>query len=193
MKQKTKLTPICLASAVVAASIASSFSGHAQGAIASLSDVAVSGGYDYTIILQNTGSTDLNGFWYGWTDNGNNLPTQPDSSSLGSSLGWDGVLSGNSIQWQNNSGSALSSGDSGTFTFFSTDTPNAITAPPSGESVAYVDTIQFNQDMDGVSTPVFSPALVATPEPSPAALLGLGSLGFLAIRKMVRRRGSSAT
>ncbi len=192
MKQKNKLSSLSLALAVTAGSVISSLQCHAQGAAATISDVAVSGGFDYTIILQNTGSTALNGFWYGWTDGGNNLPSDP--SSLGNTLNWGNALfGGNSIQWQNSSGTTLTPGNSGTFTFFSSDTPSAITAGLSGESVAYVNTIQFNEGMSGVSTPVFSPTLVTTPEPSAAALLGVGSLGFLAIRRLARRHVSSAT
>jgi hypothetical protein len=146
--------------------------GHAQGVLSTISGVAVSGGYDYTILLQNTGSVDLNGFWYGWTFNGNNLPSNP--SDANNSLGWDNELAGNSIIWQNSSGSALASGQTGTFTFFSTDTPTEITTSPSGESFAYVGAVDGSD-----STPVFSPTLVPAPEPSSVALLAVGSACLL--------------
>ncbi|MGA9779653.1 MAG: PEP-CTERM sorting domain-containing protein [Limisphaerales bacterium] len=158
----------------------SAVSGHAQSASATIFDVAVAGGYDYTITLNNTGSISLEDFWYGWTQDGNNLPSDP--SSLGSSLGWSGSLfGGNSVEWQGSSGTALAPGNSATFTFFSASTPTAMTTPPAGESVAYVNGIDFSQNTPGDSTAVFSPTLVATPEPSSIALLAIGSLGLLAV------------
>lgn len=178
--KRLKLNSVCFVLSATAASVLSAVSGHAQSATATISDVAVGGGYDYTITLDNTGTSSLEGFWYGWTLSGNNLPSDP--SNLGSSLGWNSSLfGGNSVQWQGNSGSALAAGNSATFTFFSSSTPTAITTPPSGESVAYVGTIDFSQGSSGDSTPVFSPTLVATPEPSSIALLATGSLGLMAV------------
>ena len=165
-------------------------SSHAQGATATISGVSAGGGlYDYTITLYNTGSTDLNGFWYGWTSYGNNLPSDPISA--GNSLGWDNDLDYNSIEWENNSGTALPSGDSATFTFQSTDTPADITASPSGESVAYSDVYWFGypEGYPGYSTDEFSPTLITVPEPSSAALFTIGiivaagSIRFFSLRR----------
>ena len=154
--------------------LASAVSSRAQGAMATISGTSVPGGFDYTILLQNTDAdTDLNGFWYGWTFSGNNLPSVP--SNAGNSLGWDNNVAGNSIIWQNNTGTPLSPGQTGTFTFFSTDTPTAITTPPSGASVAYVGAV-----LGSANTPDFSPTLVAAPEPSTIALLAVAALGLLA-------------
>lgn len=177
MNKSFKLTAIC--SAIVAAAVlaASTATTHAQGAIATISEVAGGGGtFDYTISLQNTGNVGLNSFWYGWTLGGNNLPSSP--TSPGNSLGWANVLDGNSIMWQNTEGaSALAPGQSANFTFVSTSTLAAITTAPSGESVAYTsDTIQFNQGVAGQSTPVFSPSAAPVPEPSAVALLAMGSV-----------------
>jgi len=164
---------------LVAAGLAvSSISSHAQSASATISDVAVAGGYDYTITLNNTGTYSLQGFWYGWTLSGNNLPSNP--SNAGNSLGWANALDSNSIMWGTSSDTPLAPGQSGTFTFFSSSTPTAIMTPPSGESVAYVHSIDFSQGSAGDSTGVFSPTLVATPEPSLIALLAVGSLGLMA-------------
>ncbi|HZV35674.1 MAG TPA: PEP-CTERM sorting domain-containing protein [Verrucomicrobiae bacterium] len=146
--------------------------------MATISGISAGGSFDYTITLQNTGSLSLNGFWYGWTLGGNNLPSNP--SSAGNSLGWANTLDGNSIMWQNNSGTALAPGASGTFTFVSTSNPTQITTSPSGESVAYVHTIDFSQGSAGDSTGVFSPVLVATPEPSSLAIFAVGLFGLAA-------------
>ena len=164
---------------VVAGLTISAASVNAQSASASIFDVAVAGGYDYTITLHNTGGYNLNSFWYGWTLGGNNLPSNP--SNAGNSLGWNNILDGNSIEWENSSGTALAPGQSGTFTFFSSSTPTAMTTSPAGESVAYVNGIDFSQNAPGDSTPVFSPTLVATPEPSAIAFFIAGSLGLAVI------------
>ncbi|MGH7992405.1 MAG: PEP-CTERM sorting domain-containing protein [Limisphaerales bacterium] len=176
---KSKFNSLCLVLPVITGLALSAVSGHAQSATATISDVAVAGGYDYTITLDNTGTLNLQSFWYGWTQSGNNLPSVP--STAANSLGLDNSVSGNSIEWVNSTGTALTPGNTGSFTFFSSSTPSAITTSPSGESVAYVGGIDFSQGTPGDSTGIFSPTLVATPEPASIALLAIGSLGLLAI------------
>jgi hypothetical protein len=162
---------------VVAGLAAFTLSSHAQSATATISDVEVSGSYDYTIALKNTGSYNLNGFWYGWTANlGNDLPSNP--SSAGNLSGWGNILDGNSIMWANSTGTALAPGQTGIFTFVSTSAPSAITSLPSGESVAYVGGIDFSQGVTGDSTGVFYPTVAAVPEPSTLVLMAVGALGF---------------
>jgi hypothetical protein len=179
MKTPFKPASFCFALAIATALAASTGSGHAQTATATISDVAAGGGvFDYTILLHNTGTANLNSFWYGWTTSGNNLPSNP--SNAGNSLSWANTLSGNSIMWQNSSGSALAPGHTGTFTFQSTSTLAAITTSPSGESVAYEGTIDFSQNLPGDSTPVFSPTIAPVPEPSTIGLLS-ASVPLLAV------------
>jgi hypothetical protein len=132
---------------------------------ATISGVAAGSSYDYTITLQNTGTNALNSFWYGWTTNGDNLPSGP--SNAANSLGWSNEVSGDSVKWVNSSGTALAAGASVTFTFVSTSTPSEITTSPSGESVAYVGGIDFTQGKAGDSTAAFSPTLVSAPPAVP--------------------------
>ena len=198
MNDLLKLNSVRFALAVTAALAASTASSHAQGATATISDVAAGGGnFDYTITLKNTGSISLNALWYGWTITGNNLPSDPTSAA--NSLGWANDLSGNSIMWANSSGTALAPGQSGTFTFVSTSSPSAITKSPSGESVAYVGVIDATQGKAGDSTAEFSPTLVATPEPSTLGLLmgGLfvvmaGPLKSLFVARKLRKAASAS-
>ncbi|MGD0745718.1 MAG: PEP-CTERM sorting domain-containing protein [Verrucomicrobiota bacterium] len=183
MKNLSKMISIRFALAIAAGWAVSTVSSPAQSASATISGVAAGPVFDYTITLLNTGSGNLNDFWYGWTTSGNNLPSNPTSAL--NSLGWDNDLSGNSIEWINSSGSALTPGHSATFTFVSTSTPSAITTSPSGESVAYVNGITFTQDNPGDSTPVFSPILVPAPEP---ASLGLLLAGLFVLASSIRIR-----
>jgi hypothetical protein len=166
-----------LALALAAGLGISAVSGHAQSASATISYTAAGPNFDYTVTLFNSGSTSLESFWYGWTDSGNNLPSNP--SSAGNSAGWANDLDGNSIMWEGGSGNALAPNHSATFTFVSTSSPTAMTTPPAGASVAYVGSIDFSQGVSGDSTGAFSPVLVV-PEPSSVALLvaGLGIMGF---------------
>jgi hypothetical protein len=171
---KSKMNSISLSLAVAAALASATLSSHAQSATATISWVAKSNSYNYTVTLNNTGTVALNSFWYGWTTSGDNLPSDP--SGPGNSSGWGNTVSANSIKWVNASysyygttyyyGTPLAPGASATFTFVSTSSPSAITASPSGESVAYVTGIDFSQGQAGDSTAVFSPALLSNSTPA---------------------------
>ena len=167
---KPRFSFVWLCFAIAAAFVIGPASIYGQSASASISGVAAGGGsFNYTITLTNTGSLSLNSFWYGWTTDGNNLPSDP--SNAGNSVGWGNDLDGNSIMWINSSGTALGPGQSATFTFVSTTSPSAITVSPSGESVAYVGGIEINQGVSGHSTPVFSPSLVSMPSSNSAPVI----------------------
>src|SRR5215469_16291785 len=167
-----------LALALAAGLAIPAVSGHAQSASATISYTTAGANYDYTITLFNSGTTSLSSFWYGWTDTGNNLPSDP--TSLGNSLGWNNNPDGNSVMWENSTGTALAPGKSGTFTFVSTSSPISMTTPPAGESVAYVGGIDFSQGVAGDSTGAFAPILQAAPEPSALALFAAG-MGFVGL------------
>ena len=152
----------------------------AQDATATLADVQTGNSFSYTLTLQNTGNIPLEGLWYAWTTSGNNLPSIP--ANPGNSLGWVNTVVTNSIQFQGNPGDALAPNNSAIFTFDSTSTPAQITTSPSGESVAYAGAIHFTQSVPGDSSPVFSPTLVAVPEPSIFGLFAIGLAGLFGRR-----------
>jgi hypothetical protein len=170
MKKKTKLTAVNSTLVAISALAASIVSAEAQSATATISGVKSGSVYDYTITLDNTGTTQLDSFWYGWIQFENDLGAAP--SSAANSLGWANNLDGDSIQYVGNAGDALAAGKSATFTFVSTETPAEITTPPQGESVAYVN-----------GTGIFSPSLVAVPESTSPALLAVGCLGVIMIMR----------
>jgi hypothetical protein len=177
---KSTLIPftIRLSLALAAGLAASTISSQAQSATATISGASVGGGlFDYTITLDNTGTVALESFWYAWTQDGNNLTTDPTVAN--NSLGWVNGLDSNSIQWKGSASDALQAGQKATFTFVDTENPTTITTSPQGESVAYVGSIDFSQGVSGDSTGIFSPVLVV-PEPSSLTLLaaGLGIVGI---------------
>ena len=99
-------------------------------ATATISSVPNGGNFDYTILLTDTGTTDIATFWFAWTPPGQPieydfLPSLPLSTSQ--PTGWTGLISpgfpGNSIEYYNVSGSAISHGQTGTFHFTSSDSP----------------------------------------------------------------------
>jgi PEP-CTERM motif len=165
----------------------SAVSGHAQSASATISYTTAGANYDYTVTLFNSGTYDLQSFWYGWTGSGNNLPSDP--TTPGNNLGWANDLDSNSIMWKGGAATELAPGQSGIFTFVSSTSPTAITTAPVGGSVAYVGGIDFSQGVAGDSTDAFYPVL-ETPEPSSAVLLAMGAavLGLgLRSRVLVRK------
>lgn len=163
---------------VTAAGLATSaISAHAQSATATISDTSVVGGFDYTVTLNNTGSTVFNSFWFGWIQFINDLPAPPTGAA--NSLGWNNNLDGNSIQFVNSTGTPLAAGHSATFTFFDTATPAQMFTSPSPESVAYVNAIDDSQGVAGDSTGIITPTLVSAPEPSTLGLVAVGLLALL--------------
>jgi hypothetical protein len=173
---KAKLNFSCFA-LVAAVGLAAGSLQAQVSATGTISGALVGGLYDYTLIVNNTGSVPIEGFWYGWTGSSNNLPSDP--SSFASASGWSASLFfGTSIQFQGNAGDAIPVGGSGTFTFDSTSDPTAMTTPPVGESVVYAGTIGFS--VGEPSSEQFDPTLSAVPEPSTFGLVIAGSLGLLA-------------
>ena len=180
---KSLLKPLYLAvvAAMFTVCVESSYAQGAINATATISATAAGGGlFNYTITLQNTGTSALQSLWYGWTPSGDNLnPSTLSLSGFGSSLGWSGSALGNSIVWQGNGSDMLAGGASATFTFESDATLAQITASPSGESFAYTGGFDASP-----STSVFSP-VVAVPEPSSLGLLAAGlPVALLAFRRL---------
>ena len=98
--------------------------------------------WQYSITLNDTGTTPLGTFWFAWVPGEDFLATQP--TATGHPTGWsaaitnDGAGDGFAIQWVASSSSAdLQAGDAlGGFTFTSTDAPSSV----QGDSVFYPGT-----------------------------------------------------
>jgi hypothetical protein len=182
MKKHNKLASFRFALAITAAFVVSALSTQAQSATATISGVQSGSDYNYTITLQNTGTTQLDAFFYGWPGFG------PDSLAaqhvnVGNSTGWNNVVTNNGpfygIVFAGSSGNALAAGNSATFTFTSSEAPTDITTSPQGLSVAYVGQLFYPPGSPGVSTPAFSPTLVVVPESTSTTFLAACCLGAI--------------
>jgi hypothetical protein len=189
---KPKLIPIDFSPAIAAALAITALSSQAQNVLVTDSLTAVTGAggvFDYTLLLNNTGSEAIQSVWLGWVPASFNIASP---SSPGNNLGWTSGLAGNSIQYGGTAGTALAAGHSGTFTFDSTTTPAQFMAQTgqAGQSTAYgvnAANGQLSFSLSPPDTEVF--AFTVTPEPSTFAILALGSLGFLGV---LRRKPSFA-
>lgn len=116
--QKTRLL-VGLLAALTSTSLAAGIS-----ASATLSDTQPTPGvWNYSITLNNTGTTTIGTFWFAWIPGAGFLTTAP--SSISSPAGWNAVSTnaGDAIQWTSAS-SLLTPGQSLTgFNFISTETP----------------------------------------------------------------------
>jgi hypothetical protein len=170
-------------------------SGRAQGTIsasATLTETGTAGSeFEYSLTLDNTGTVDLNGLWYGWTQGSFNLPSAP--TSIGAPTGWSGSAVGKSIEFKNNTGTTVAPEGSITFTFESTSSFSAMTTgvndgDPTGESVAYNSAGDFGDQSDpGLATAPFQ--VTGVPEPSTVGLL---ATGLVSMSVWLRKRRNAA-
>jgi len=153
-------------------------------ATATITETGTSGSeFKYLLTLNNTGSNPINAFWYGWIQGFFDLPSNP--TSITAPTGWSGTADTDSVQFANNTGSAIPAGGTGTFTFETTFDPAAMTSgmtggTATGNSVAYatVAAMQgFDQSDPGIASAPFVPTLQTLPTPNFQAPAVVG--GFL--------------
>jgi hypothetical protein len=150
-------------------------------ATAVIGDVPTSGGYNYSITLNNTGTTPIGTFWFSWVPGAGFLtatPTNVTSPSL-----WTDTLTnaGAAIQWKSTDPSSLlEPGNSlSGFDFFSTETPSqleALVTSNGNTDPGLVASVYEGAPLAG-PVDIFN-VVEATPEP-PSILLALtGVLGM---------------
>jgi hypothetical protein len=185
----------CLAT--LGATVLLSMSAHAFAGLlasASISTSSTSAPYNYTIKLNDTGTTNIGTFWFAWTDvpaNYDFLPSSPTVTTMPS--GWIAPIThsgfpgdGYAIEFYNLSGSAITPGHSATFKFTSPDSPATLAANafiPFDKVTTSIVYIGFPQ-----TDPGFGFNVAPVPEPSTIVLGAVGACVGLLIWRRRRRK-----
>jgi len=160
----------------------------AQGQAASGTITASgTGPFDYSLSFSDAGNatSPIGSIWYSWVPGEFFLPSSPTSASA--PPGWTATISGNSVQFvASSSASDITPGETlSGFGYAASFSPSELAAAPnSGESVAY--SAGLFSDAGNTFTVQTEPV----PEPSPLALILLGTAGwsFLEHRKVLLHR-----
>ena len=173
--------------ALVAVSVFTGQAGAALSASATLSSQQLGpNSWQYSLTLQNTGTTPIGTYWFGWVPLYDLLPSMP--TNVNSPNGWSGTAAADyfgvgSAQWVNTA-SPLQPGQSMSgFQFTSPDSPSAINGTsfyagfPVEQSYVYIGGPETDSGF------AFRTNTVAAPEPASLASAGLAGLLVLIRRK----------
>jgi hypothetical protein len=187
----SKLTVLAIGVGMGLSSHAFAASINATATFTDTPDASMAGVNDYSVTLNNTGTTTIGTFWFGWVPGAGFLSATP--TDIGSPAGWTEMTtnSGAAIQWVTSTPLAAGSSLSG-FTFHSTETPAQLlsaftgtgtgSGDPQSTSFVYSGAPLVGPGDQFVATPAAS-AVAATPEPSTLALFGTGILGLAGVAR----------
>lgn len=192
--EKLNRSPL-LAAVAIALACAGGTASAAENASATITSQQLSAtSWQYSVTLDDTGTTPLGTLWFAWVPGENFMPTAP--TGIDSPTGWTAKVThgsasdGYAIQWKASTpASLLMPGDSlAGFTFDSATSPAAMM----GDSPFYAGvpvTTSFVYQGAPFSDAGVKFEVSSVPEPSSLALMGLGALAFAF--KVSRRRSSS--
>ena len=171
----------------------------AEGAAATISSTELTPtSWQYSLTLNDTGTTNVGTFWFAWVPGEDFMPTSPTNivtpSNWVAHITGGGAADGFAIQWKANAGGAITPGQSLAFTFDSTTTPAQMAAdspffPGTPVLTSFIYSGAPFSDA-GVEFTV-QPAAAPVPEPSSIALLAAGAL-LVGLRATRRRSPTKA-
>ena len=180
---------IGLAALAIACACAAAPATAAEAASATFSSIQLSPtSWQYSLTLNDTGTTNLGTFWFAWVPGEDFLATAP--TNIADPSGWsaktthDGAGDGFAIQWKAGAGALLAPGQSLAGFMFDSDTSPA---EMMGDSVFFPGTPVTTTFVysgapfsDAGVEFLVEPAVSTVPEPSSLALMDLGALAFAA-------------
>jgi hypothetical protein len=173
-----------LAALVTAALLTALPSSAAEMATATISSTQLSpGNFQYNLTLNNTGTTTIGTFWFGWVPGDNFMPVMP--TNVVSPAGWQDMITsggpsnGFAIQWTATSpaNNLPAGGSASGLSFDSTLTLAQLEAPASGtpSDPVFTSSIYSGAPFSDAGVQITpTVASTSTPEPSNLALILLG-------------------
>jgi hypothetical protein len=176
---------IVLAAVAIAWACAAAPAAASEAATATYSSTQLSPtSWQYSLTLNDTGTTDLGTFWFAWVPGKDFMATAP--SGIADPSAWTaitthaGAADGFAIQWKAGAGGLLAPGQSLTGFMFDSSMSPAEMAGDSpffpGTPVTTTFVYQGAPFSDAGVEFLVTPAAAAVPEPSSLALMGLGAL-----------------
>jgi hypothetical protein len=188
-----RLAAVLATVSIAALSVATPASA-AESATATLSSIELSPtSWQYSLTLNDIGTTDLGTLWFAWLPGQDFMPTSPTNvttpDSWTDTITGGGANNGYAIRWVAGTGAALTPGQSLTgFTFDSSTSPDQMAADsPFYPTTPVLTSVVYSGAPFSDAGEQFVVQAAAVPEPSTIALMSLGAL-LLAARTLRRQR-----
>ncbi len=176
-----RMMPLGCCAAVVVLFLCQSFTHAAITASATLSSQQLGpNSYEYSLILNNTGTTPISTFWFAWEPFYDYLPSNPSSASA--PAGWngspvaDGFYGGYSVEWTTTTSPLAAGASLSGFKFDTSDPPSVINGISPQFPFRPVETSWVYQGLSQADPGYRFATTTVVPEPSLALLLPLSLL-----------------